>query len=76
MILRGMNDEDFPEYSTSPTARSSSTKPPPGYKVPVLKRHLNALRMQWAFRAKLKPEEWNLKFGVYVDNALIGCKGA
>ncbi|PIE99273.1 MAG: GNAT family N-acetyltransferase [Propionibacterium sp.] len=76
MTLRVFRDADMAEYLDllSGPIFADETVPWvfPWYQAPVEQRRLNALKAQWGWRSTMTPEDWNLAFGVYINDVLVG----
>ncbi|MDO5663574.1 MAG: GNAT family N-acetyltransferase, partial [Brachybacterium sp.] len=71
-----LRDEDFPAYGTLLRERifdeGEADYVFPWYDRDPDERVRGALQFQWHMRSALKPEQWHLPFGVWVDDELVG----
>lgn len=76
MTLRLLADDDLPEFAA--LVRKPIFDDPhadyvfPWYRKDPDVREREALQYQWSLRAWIRPEKWEISFGVFVDGELVG----
>lgn len=78
MVLRVFRDDNLPGYLeliAQPIFPDESVEWVfPWYRMPLEERRTSALQAHWGWRSTFSPERWQLAFGVYVDDELVGCQ--
>ncbi len=76
LTLRPLRDEDLPEYAAllhRPIfADMDSDQVFPWYDVDPDERVARSVQFQWQLRSKVGPTDWNLSFGIFHQERLIG----